>query len=355
MANDNDTAPAEACIFNEQTEVTFAKGDGETKNKFSIVGYSGGVMKNHWYWGNLAIDLDGCKFYKKPLPVLESHCTGCRVGFTTKQTISDNVTVEGEFLANDNAQAMQADMAQGFPMEASLFCPPSVIERVLEGASVKVNGQVLKGPGAVFRKSIIKEVSMCVFGLDKNTKSSALADIENVKFSSLNKEHNIMETEIEITNLEGLAAAYPELCAELSEQVKTEVGTDRDLFAALKEACGDDHELLIQCFSEQKTPDEARQLRIEKLQKEKTQLTEKNKELETKKKPVDPAATEFADSANPPIVEGEGKGDKNEEALKQEFAASADLQEEFGGDVEAYVSFKKADAEGRVRIAHQKT
>lgn len=40
-----------------------------------------------------------------------------------------------------------------------------------------------------------------------------------------------------------------------------------------------------------------------------------------------------------------------EEKLRVEFRASPDLQAEYGGDVEAYIEFKKADAAGRVRIA----
>lgn len=342
----DDTAPAKACIFNEKAEVTFAQGDGgKENNKFRIVGYSGGIIKGHWFWGNLAIDLQGCKFYKKPLPVLESHFIASRLGFTTKQQISENVTVEGEFLANESAQAMKADISQGFPMEASLFCLPSVIERVQEGASVKVNGLSLKGPGAVFRKSVIKEVSMCVFGADSNTKSSAFADNEKVQFN-LFQENNIMAETTEITSLEMLKEAYPELCGEMLAEGRAEgQQAADDIFASLREACGGNNELLVQCFAEGKTPEEASKLCIEKLQEEKTQLKEQVTEL-GKQKPVDAAVTEFTDEANPPGETDTGNAD--DEALKQEFAASAELQTEFGGDVDAYVAFKKADKAGSV-------
>ena len=43
-----------------------------------------------------------------------------------------------------------------------------------------------------------------------------------------------------------------------------------------------------------------------------------------------------------------------EEKLRGEFAASPDLQAKFGGDVEAYVAFKKADAAGRVQFSGSK-
>lgn len=350
-----DTAPTRACIFNDNAVVTFAEGDGEEKkNTFRIVGYSGGIIKNHWFWGNVAFDLGGMKFAKSRIPVLEEHVRGIRIGFSEKREISDKVIIEGPFLDNDNAQKLRADMLKGFPMEASLLVMPSSVERVKEDASVEVNGLKLKGPGSIFRKSTIMEVSMCVFGADNQTKSSAYADVENnnVKFNLI-QENNIMAEQTEITSAESFAEQYPDIHMEILENSKAEgfiegQQAERDLFAGLQEACGDDHELLVKCHKEGKTAAEAMQLRVEKLEKEKTQLGEKVTELQ-KKKPVDPAVTEFTDESTPPGGEKEGKVD--EETWRQEFAVSEDIQAEFGGNVEAYVAFKKADVAGNVRIA----
>jgi len=351
-----DTAPTRACIFNEHAKVTFAEGDDDKKkNTFRIVGYSGGIIKGHWFWGNVAFDLEGIKFAKSRTPVLEEHFRNVRIGFSTRQEISDQVIVEGPFLDNEDAQKLKADMLKGFPMEASLLVPPLVIEQVKEGASVKVNGLTLKGPGAVFRKATIMEVSMCVFGADSKTKSSAYADVDNqeIRFNLI-QENNIMD-KTEITSVESFAEQYPEMHGQIFEEGKAEglaegQTAERALFSSLQEACGDDHELLVQCYGEGKTAAEAMQLRVAKLEKEKTQLSDKVTELKKTKKPVEAAVTEFTDETTPPGEEKKGEG--NEEAWKQEFSASEDLQAEYG-DVEAYVAFKKADAAGRVRIAHQ--
>jgi hypothetical protein len=355
-----DSAPLKSCIFNDNAEVKFAKNNSEQEdNNFRIIGYSGGIIKNHWFWGNLAIDLKGLKFAKKRTPVLAEHFRDIRIGFSTMQDITDRVIVEGPFLDNGDAQKLKADMKKGFPMEASLLVPPSVVENVKEGASVEVNGHTLKGPGAVFRKSTIKEVSMCVFGADSDTESSAFADNQTVKFN-LNQESNIMasETQTEIESVEMFAEQYPEFHEEIFAAGKAEgltegKKTERDLFASLQEACGDDHELLVKCYSEGKTTADAVKLRVQKLETEKTQLSEKVTELQNKKKPVEAARTEFTDESTPPGGTKDGKDNKNEEAWKREFSESADLQAEFGGNVDAYVAFKKADKDGRVRIAHQ--
>ena len=219
----NDTAPVNACIFNDSAEVTFAKGDDDKKsNNFRIVGYTGVIMKGHWFWGNVAFDLEGMKFAKRRTPVLAEHFRDVRIGFTTKQDIKDQVIVEGPFLDNDDAQKLKADMEKGFPMEASLLVPPLIVEHVKEGESVKVNGHTLKGPGAVFRKSTILEVSMCVFGFDSNTKSSAYADSDNQKIKfNLIQETNIMagteetQTVTEIESVESFAELYPEFHKEI--------------------------------------------------------------------------------------------------------------------------------------------
>jgi len=362
----DNTAPTKACIFNDNAEVTFAQDDGDKKSDhFRIVGYSGGIIRNHWLWGNVAFDLTGMKFAKSRTPVLEEHFKQSRIGFTTKQEITDKVTFEGPFLDNDNAQKLKADLQKGFPMEASLYIPPSIVEHIKEGETTKVNGQVLKGPGTVFRKSSVVEVSMCVFGADSNTKSSVYADVDNqkVKFNLI-QENNIMAGETTITEIESVesfAALYPELHSEVFAAGKTEgidegvtkgKNAERALFAGLKEACGDDHELLAQCFSESKTAAEAMKLHADKLRQENAKLTEKVTALQKAKPAVDPAQTEFADRATPPGEQIE-TGSADKETLKKEFAASADLRSEFGGDVEAYIAFKQADDEDRVRIAHQ--
>ncbi len=354
MAESKTTAPVQACIFNEKNEVQFAD-DGSESNGFKILGYTGKIMKNHWFWGNVAFDLLGLKFYKSRLAVLEEHFKQDRIGFTTKQEIKDQVRFEGQFLASEKAQQLKKDIKDGFPMEASVLCLPSVIERIMEGASVKVNGHILKGPGSVFREAVIKEVSMCVFGLDTNTKSVALAAESNQEVKFNLSETNTMSGENTIESVEDFAAKYPEIYSDILASGASAGAVDSKLevhasFAALQEACGDDKELLVQCFTENKTPAEAAKLRAEKLGKENSQLTAKVTELQNEKPAVEAAQTEFSDQATAPAGGDQTeKGSATDEALKKEFAASKDLQAEFGNDVESYIAYKQADANDQVR------
>lgn len=352
------TAPKRACMLTidgEQCTVQFAEStDSKIAGTFTIVGYSGGIIKDHWYWGNVAFDLGGIKFAKTRIPVLEEHSSGNRIGFTTKQEVSEVVSFEGKFLNNSKAQELANDMRDGFPMQASLFIPPSVIEKISEGASVEVNGRTLKGPGTVFRKSTIKEVSMATFGFDEKTRSSAYTDGDNqtVNFSLLkeNSMSGTQNTEAQLTaahykdlTAETFAKVCPSIHTEIFDQGKaTGEKAERDLFAQLKDACGDNHALTVQCFIEGKSVTDALKMRAEQAESRTTKLTSENAKLRAQS--VDPAEQEFSDSAPTPGSTAEDQGEGTEASWRLAFAASTDLQAEFRlGGVQAYIEMKKRE------------
>ncbi|MEN6424023.1 MAG: hypothetical protein ABFE13_01570 [Phycisphaerales bacterium] len=272
------TAPRDACIFADRACVQFTAGGGEAEGRFQIEAYDGKVISGHWYWGNLAFDLNGLSFASDPLPVLDSHWTSSRIGFTTKQQIGKRVTFEGRFLSNPLATEIRRDMKDGFPMQASLSFDPQVIEQVSEGASVKVNGHVLKGPGAVFRKALIDEVSMCVFGAVPGTRSAAFADDDRrqVQFSVIKESSMANENPATALTAESLQTEHPVLFKAVRDTAFAEgQAAERDRFAALQKACGDDHALLAECFaSPTMTTADALAKRTEKLTAENARLRE---------------------------------------------------------------------------------
>jgi len=212
-----------ACIFSQDCEVSFAEaGDEQEAGRFRIVAYSGKVIPEHWLWGNVAFDLAGLKFDKKKTAVLEEHFTANRIGFTTHQEVTDRVLVEGKFLNNPRAQQTRQDIEDGFPMQASLYVPPGLIEHVREGESAEVNGQKLKGPGTVFRKATIKEVSMCALGADSHTQSRTFAEGgEQIQFDILGKERN-MSKQVMLAEMpaETFAAEDPDVIEQAAAEAK---------------------------------------------------------------------------------------------------------------------------------------
>lgn len=341
------TAPTGACVFNDNAEVMFAKDDsGEEKNRFKIIGYSGDIMKDHFYWGNLAIDLKGLSFAKKRTPVLAEHFNEMRIGVATKQQIEDKVTFEGDFLNNENARQLAEDLKDGFPMEASLFVPPTLVEQVKEGAFVEVNGKKLKGPGAVFRKAVIKEVSMCVFGADSHTSSKAYSDIDNkkVKFNFI-QEKKEMDNEqdqkmtVDELTADNIEAILPVIHQEIFEKGKAEGSKEQiERFAVLQKTCGDDAALIVKCFAENMDNAQAQEALITKLSAEKEELVKKLSEQKPPDKKIDPAVSEFNNQPqgqNQPEKFEESKA--SDEQLKEHFEKTQDLKDQFSS-AEAYIA-----------------
>lgn len=163
--------------------VKFAEGaEGEKKPQLEMLAYSGGIIKGHWYWGDLAIDLVGMSFPKKKYPLLEDHDTRRKLGFIKKLSIENNqlTVTDAEFLDTPESIKFRETSAQGFPYEASIYAKPTQIQRLSEDETAEVNGYTMKGPGTIWRKAIFKESSVCTFGYDSNTKSVAMSETEDV-------------------------------------------------------------------------------------------------------------------------------------------------------------------------------
>jgi hypothetical protein len=208
--------------------VTFAD-DEKKKPVLEMVGYSGGIIKNHWYWGDLAIDLQGMSFPKKKFPILQEHSTALKIGFATKMSIEGNkLTVEkSEFVDTPESIKFRETSAQGFPYEASIFAKPTKIQRLLENEEAEVNGYKMKGPGTIWRASTFKEVSVCTFGYDSNTSAVAMAEAEDVEieYISENKAASQFKGEEENKSMDYLKfkAEFPGEFAKLAADVAAEV------------------------------------------------------------------------------------------------------------------------------------
>jgi len=355
QAEQANTAPQSACSFGEDCQISFIEGEGKDYD-LEIIGYSGKIIFNHWYWGNVAFDLEGIKFDKAKMPILEEHCRPTHLAFSKKQEINDAVRLYCQFLTNARSQEIKQDMKEGFPMQASVHIIPLTIEYVKESASVKVNGQILTGPGAVFRQSRIREVSLCTLGADRNTKAAVAAKEteEKVTFNVTETEKEIDIMEFELLTAEQLTEERPDLAAEMmaSGVDKGEKET-RELFNQFAEKFGDDPAFCLEQFKAGVTIEEAVAAQNEKLKASNEELAKAAKEAKetaaTTAK-VDPARQEFSDKQT---ETNGGDGDTTlvgEAKWKDEFSKSEDLQGQFKTE-EVYIAFKKHDKASEVHIA----
>jgi len=206
--------------------------DEDGKANFQMVVYSGGVIKGHWYWGDLLIDLAGMSFPKKQYPILENHETSRKIAFAKKPDTSKGaIEFNGaEFVDTPESAEFIKLSKSGFPYESSIYANPTSVERVSEGEKAEANGITLKGPASIWRKSVFKEASVCVFGYDTNTKAAAFASDEiEINFETVNNarsdqtDNANLKKEVKEMNFEQLNKEHPELLAEIVTKTTDDV------------------------------------------------------------------------------------------------------------------------------------
>ncbi len=253
--------PKKAMVFADLTDIALSEDDDK---KIRMEAYSGKIIEDHFWWGNLVLDVEGIQLAKTRIPILEQHDLERKIGVSNSapdrsnnSLLFDNI----KLLSNSFAQEFKQNLDDGFPYQASVRVRPIHIEELEKGAQAEVNGFTFKGPGTIFRKSVLKEASVCVFGYDSRTSVSAFADDQEEevslsidkkyldKDSSLNKNDNnsvadnsdttLSEKEKEndegknnknnktdggkIMNLEELKDKNPELYASVTKHIETEL------------------------------------------------------------------------------------------------------------------------------------
>lgn len=349
--------PTEASLFQQGMVFLRDVDKGTGKARFRMNAYSGEVIQNHWWWGNLIIDLAGMEVPKKSIPALRDHDSARIIGWTDRITKSNDegLTAEGFFSrkTRDGREARELSI-EGFPWQASIYIPPKSVEEVKEGVNVKVNGKSLAGPLTIFRQSVLREVSFCALGADMHTSAQALKDKGDIQVQKIIKqEEETMKLTVDI-----LKDDHPDLVEALSQEARAEVTLDDfgDEISGLRdEAVKAETARIMGIFKEAYGEETA--AKFEKIIQPGATVVDFMAFAQDKAK-ADMLAKMTAEA---PESVGQGDGDnppasqlQGEEKWKDEFSKSQELQAEFGGKVERYIAFKQADSEGRVKILKSK-
>ncbi len=168
----------------------FSATKGDIKaGKFSGIAYSGEMIPNHGWWGNLVFDLDSMEAPSN-IPTLLEHRVNNRLGFVSDSEISHEkgLAVSGSFLdpeKNQYSKEVQDDAEAGFPWQMSVLIEPDRIERVF--TETEVNGRKInatqESPLVIFRNSVIREVSFVAIGADRHTNATAFGNGETFEYS----------------------------------------------------------------------------------------------------------------------------------------------------------------------------
>jgi hypothetical protein len=193
----NLAVPVGALRFSEpaETETFAAPADGKARFKMRV--HSGAIMHHPW-WGQLALDLKGMKA-EQEMPVLREHDPLRIVGSTDRVRVKDGLFAEGTYnlITPDSVEVHALCSAEpAHPFQASMYAPPTKVERVEEGETAEVNGQTMKGPGYIYRKWNCREVSFCALGADPDTSGANLsAETVSVSVTVSGKEKPMADEE----------------------------------------------------------------------------------------------------------------------------------------------------------------
>ena len=168
----SETSPQTLCCIEPGVSFRFSQSqDSKGKPRFRMLAYTGAEMKNE-FWGRVIVDLEGLKVPNRKLPALLAHDPSRIVGWHDRIAVDDKgIHSEGVFSqTTTDGQEIQALAKEGFPWQASIVIAPKVTEVVKDQAIVRVNGRSFAGPGTIFRKSELREISFVTFGADARTK-----------------------------------------------------------------------------------------------------------------------------------------------------------------------------------------
>ncbi len=189
---------------------------------------SGRVMPHRWF-GKLAVDMKGLSIGKQRKAVLRDHDGSKIAGWSRNISKNDKAGLVAEIEITDvtpsGDEALKLYDA-GFPWEASVYVPPQevqgAVEIVPEGAEAEVNGQKLKGPGAIIRKSRLRELTLTAVGVDEKTSVSALSAAGGDLTFKLTDVEEIPMADVKTTPPEG-SISKEELEAKLGEVRKAAI------------------------------------------------------------------------------------------------------------------------------------
>lgn len=215
----------------------FADGDEKKTPKMNMTVYSGKIIKNHYWWDDLVLDLAGMVFDKAKYPILENHDQSRKIAFTGKPIVTPDFKLnlnpdKTTFVGTEESAEFQKLSSEGFPYESSAYVTPLSIERLDKGVTAEVNGFKMKGPGTIFRKSRFNEASVCVFGWDRQTQAAAFSKeevevefdetiLEDVSLTNNKQEKEVKDVPFE--NIKQLTEAHPEMVKQIQDAVKTEM------------------------------------------------------------------------------------------------------------------------------------
>jgi phage major head subunit gpT-like protein len=152
-----------------------ADGEGEGLStpripRFSMVGYTGGLIRQAWSKEPIVIDLAGMTV-PSVIPIVFGHDYSLEavLGQGTG-TVGNQLVIDGAILAQCEAAVQVVQLGdRGYQWQASVGADVDEDYLVASGDTAQVNGQTFQGPVRIVKRSTLRECSFVTLGADAAT------------------------------------------------------------------------------------------------------------------------------------------------------------------------------------------
>jgi len=154
-----------------------AASDEKAVPRFSMVAYTGGLMKVEGFSHPVVVDLEGLSIDRQNIPARLDHQPKQGVGHTDRVVIENGQILADGLISRDTSWARDVAKSgsRGFPWQASIGADILEAEFIPNGSTVHVNGRSFDGPVYVIRQSILKEISFVDNAADSQTTATVAA------------------------------------------------------------------------------------------------------------------------------------------------------------------------------------
>ena len=138
--------------------------------RFSMVGYTGGLIRQAWSKESIVIDLAGMSV-PSVIPIVFGHDYSLEavLGQGTG-TVGNQLVIEGAILAQCEAAMQVVQLGdRGYQWQASVGADVDEDYLVASGDTAQVNGQTFQGPVRIVKRSTLRECSFVTLGADAAT------------------------------------------------------------------------------------------------------------------------------------------------------------------------------------------
>lgn len=310
--------------------------ESDDRMRFRMVANSGDIV-SHSYWGeSFALDLQGIKIGKSKKPLIRDHNPSRPVGYSTKiEVTEEGLVAEGYFVDTPDGREVQNLLAQGFPLQASVYVPAKRIQKLTEGETDEVNGKAIEGPGHVFREFSLRELTVTTLGAFEETSVSMFSEPVTINASITQREEVAVSEPAKFEEV-AFTESHQEETGDSQtstsgyvEQLTEAVTKERERVLTFMEAAlSDQNELLTELIRSGTSETEGlRSLLSDNKERSAERLAH---QLNASPEPVGPMTD---DSSDPRTI----------------FESNPELMEQFGGDFDVYQAFTAAKEAGQIR------